>query len=854
MKNLNLWKSLAAIALMLVACQNSNPPDSSDPLFKPENNFGAAAPSDAKMVTPEEFKALSLKEGFTIDTLKLRADRKAAATAQFKTDNAAVKQLAAQYPAYNKALAEPDLTDPSLKILPDGNYRLTIQGATGPFQVVTDGKPSMYRDMLESKKRFENPSNQLRVYRSSYFELPEALKTGLPTPDSLAGANLEAILAARTELGKHLAANPAVLLDAQAINPKAQTRTVPPFAKPANYPATPELEEGAGKGLDRSGTCTPKIDGLYQNFWWRQKFYATSVKTQGQRGVCVAFALTAALETRIAIEQSRYVNLSEQFLWGQIASVWDPKYYGEGTILPNRAEDFQEQHYALPLEQVWNYNTSNVRHASDVLETYLQSCDGYDEYCSEASHQLQLVCTNTLGVTLCGYSMPAATGERFQESKPDTIFDWYNDAFGLPVNEMRLKLSQGHPVVAGLLVKIGFMYPNNQGYVTTLSDINNWGRHAVQVVGFVSNADIQANPNISSDYKALSADSDGGYFIIKNSWGCTYGDAGYVYVPVSWAKAYFTQVTVFDSHPSAEFKSTPNQAPTVTITAPTTGSSFPFAQVTTYTADVTDPDSPANSLDITWTSDVDGVLGTGSSINKGFSTPGARKITVTVTDDHGATANASINVTGINLAPKVFIDAPLPGDVIWAGSTNVTFKGSSIDGDGIFGTLPCTSLVWKSSNSSDVLGSGCTFSTVFATTGFRTITLTGTDAYGSKGSASIQIGVTTKPLSGPPTVKILNPIAGKQYPQANVNLLLNFSNDDPGGTTNSQYTVVWRINDTVITPKTCKVGLAQLPCFNPSDYGYSDSPAHFLTLKLTVTDPENLTGTDSVLFTIGVPG
>ncbi len=843
------------IILILVACQNSNP-EPTDPLFKPENAFGGTLPSNAQMVTPEEFKALSTTEGFTIDTLKIRADRKAAAVAQFKTDTDEVKLLAVNSSAYQKALVDPDPADPSLKILPDGNYQLTIEGKSGPFTVVTDGKPALYRDMLESRKKYFNAPNQLKVYMTSYDELPDALKAGLPLPSSLEGASVDAILQARADLGKHLADNPQALSDAKPILRNKQTR-VAPDAKPVNFPSSPSLEEGSGKGIDHEGDCTtPSADGLYQNFWWRQKFYATSVKSQGKRGSCVAFALTGAVETRVAIEQSRWVNLSEQFLWGKIASDWDARDYGDGTILPNRAEDFFEQNFKLPLENVWNYNTSRSRIDNEDAESYTLSCKDYSEYCSNASHQLKLICSAQSGTTVCAYQMPSPTGERFKESEPDTIYDWYSTG-SLPVGEMRQYLRKGHPMVAGLLVNFGYDNPTPNGFITTLTDIQNRGRHAVQVVGFISNADIQAHPSLPNNVKNASSNAGGGYFIVKNSWGYCYGDAGYVYIPVNWAKEYFTQVTVFASKPSAEFKSIPNAAPTVKITTPSNNSSLPFAQVTTYTANAIDSDSP--NLDIKWTSDVDGQIGTGSSINYGFNSPGARKITVTVTDDHGATASDSINVTGINQAPKVFIDTPISSDVIWAGSTSVDFKGSSIDGDGIFGELPCTSLVWKSSNSSDVLGSGCAFSAVFATTGQRTITLTGTDAYGLKGTATVLISVTTKPLSGPPAVKITSPIAGKQYPNANTNIGLYFTNNDPGGTQTSQYTVVWSIvlsnnTQTIITPKTCKVLNLSFACFNPSENGFGNSPASFLKLKLTVTDPENLTGTDTVTITVGVPG
>jgi hypothetical protein len=861
-----IWKPLAngsslafCAALVLTAC-SSGGGGSSNPILDPKNAFGGPAPSGAQVVSSDEFVRLSGQEGFALDTLKLREDRKAKAQAQFQADTVEVQRLAAQFPAYNKALSDPD---PSLSVLPDGNYRLTLTGKSGPFEVVTDGKPSLFRDMLESRKRFDDPANQLRVYRTGFDALPDALKTGLSTPDSLSSAGLAALLDARRALGQRLAANPAALADARPVSasaaPGLRPQGVAPDAKPSSYPASPSLELGAGKGLDHDG-CSPTsfgANGLYQNFWWRQKFYATSVKDQGRRGACSGFALTAALESRIAIEQGRWVNLSEQFLWGQIAAVWDPREYGDGSILPNRAEDFHEQSYALPLEQAWNYNQSPKRQENKNLEFYYDSCIGYDEYCSNASHQLHETCTYLPGnYTVCAYIMPPPTGERFKESKPDTIFDWYNDAFGLPVDEMRQYLRTGHPMVAGLIVHEGFKNPNNQGYVTTLSDNKTSGRHAVQVVGFVSNDEIQANPAISSDYKNLAATSGGGYFIVKNSWGYCWGDAGFVYVPETWAKAYFTQVTVFDAKPSNEFKSTPNAAPSIQITAPTTSSSFPFKQQTTYTAQVSDPDSPAP--DVTWTSDVDGPLGSGSSITYAFSSPGQRTITATATDDKGAQASTSITVKGVTLAPKVFIDAPLPNATIYAGSTQVNFQGSSMENNGAFGTLPCSSLVWTSSNPSDTLGAGCAFTAVFTTVGQRTITLKGTDAYGLSGSALLTINVQQKPASGPPLVKILEPVGGKLYSNPQTAIGLSYSLDDPGGTPTSQYAVIWKIKtgtlEQVITPKTCTVLGRPYACFVPADYGYGASPAKSATVTLTITDPENLTGTDSVAITIGVPG
>ncbi len=842
-----------ALSLILSACQSGGTPD---PILKPENAFGGTVPDGTTMVTPEEFKTLTTTEGFVLDTLALRQERKAKAAAQFKIDSDQVKLLEAQSPNYAKALTEPDLTDPNLTVLPDGSYQITVPSNNGPVEVVTNGKPALYRDMLESRKNFEDLNKQLEVYRLGYEELSQALKTDLPTPDSLIGANLETLLSARTALGKRLSENPLELLDAHATSANPQTRAIPSDAKPLGYPASAALEEGAGQGIDHEGSncVTPKAGGLYQNFWWRQKFYATSIKSQGKRGSCVAFALAGALETRIAIEQSRWINLSEQFLWGEIASNWDAREYGDGASLPGSASDFNDTKYALPLEQAWNYNTARSRKDHKDSEYYSNSCDGYSESCSNASHQLAWKCTTFGGITFCGYVTPPASGPRFKQSESDTIYDWYS-IFGLPVDEMRALLKNGHPMVAGLMVNEGYDHPNADGFITKLTDDHERGGHAVQIVGFIPQADILANPNLPITTKLTAALSGGGYFVIKNSWGYCMGDAGFIYAPVSWAKEYISSVTIFHVTPSAAFKGTPNSAPSIQITAPSTGSSFPFASQTTFTASATDSDGPAPS--ISWSSDLDGVLGTGSSISKSFNSPGTRIITATATDDKGAKGSASITVNATNVAPQVFIDTPSASAVVWANSTSVGFSSTSISGDGLLGGLPCTSLTWKSSNPSDTLGTGCSFNVVFTTTGSRTITLKGTDAYGLSGTDTVTLSVTTKPLSGPPVVKITSPVNGKQYSNL-AQLLLVHTMNDPGGTPTSQYIVVWSIvnpsTESVITPLSCLIKAIPFPCFVPADYGYGNSPAKTLTLKLKVYDDEGFVGTDTVSITIGVPG
>lgn len=840
-----------------VACNEIQPPPPvNDPFFAGQETYGANPPSDAKIVTAEEFKKAAQTEGFAWDSLKLRQERIAAAKAQFVKDEFEIKSLVGQTPAFQKILKAPP-TDGSVTVLEDGNYLVTIQGRNGASQVVTDGPRNYFHELLESKKRFADVGNQLRVYGYGYKALPEALKIDLPTPDSLSGATLETLLNARHELAKRIEANLDALDDAKPLAAKPSARAVNPDAKPANYPADPSLEEGYDKGIDRKQNCEvgpPDNAGLYKNFWWKQKFYATSVKAQGSRGSCPAFALTGALETRIAIEKGRWVNLSEQRLWYQIAGIWEPRWYGDGANAINRAEDFHEQGFQLPLEKTWNYNQSLSRIKHNESETYGKSCEDYDEYCSNSSFQGEHICTGLF----CAYFPAPATGEKFKESKPDVLFSFWDDVFGVPISEMRLMLKQGHPMVVSFVVGAGFKNPDSHGYVNSLADPiendeGNVGRHVTQVVGFVSNADIQAHPTLLSSVKQKSSQSGGGYFIIKNSWGHCTGDNGYYYVSVNWAKEFFTSVIAFDIKPSEQFKKVPNISPTLSITAPNTGFSFPFRQKITLKATAVDPDSNTTPT-VTWSSDIDGLLGTGAQLEVSFGTPGTRKIMAVAADaNNGYSPPEYITITGVNKAPVATIQLPLGTSIIYKGvETVLQGQGSDNDtGNGFPSDLPCSSLAWKSSQDG-ALGSGCDLEATFNTLGLRTLTLTATDANGAQDTTSVVINVKAVPLQGPPIVKILKPSQNQFISNAASNLYVTASALDPDGGTPLTRKWVIRYSSTEKTI-TLKLDRAGKEYFNPDDYVPSNCGGRAAELELKVTDPQGEIGSDKVNIFVSYP-
>ena len=112
--------------------------------------------------------------------------------------------------------------------------------------------------------------------------------------------------------------------------------------------------------------------------------------------------------------------------------------------------------------------------------------------------------------------------------------------------------------------------------------------------------------------------------------------------------------------------STPtNNSPTVTISTPSDNSSFDSATVISFAGsagDVEDGDLTAN---ISWTSDLDGPIGTGGSFSNSLS-DGTHTITAQVTDAGGKTSNDSITIT--------VGTPPVTGTTV--GVDSITYSGS----------------------------------------------------------------------------------------------------------------------------------------------------------------------------------
>jgi arylsulfatase A-like enzyme len=189
-----------------------------------------------------------------------------------------------------------------------------------------------------------------------------------------------------------------------------------------------------------------------------------------------------------------------------------------------------------------------------------------------------------------------------------------------------------------------------------------------------------------------------------------------------------------------------NTPPEVTITAPASGSTFDEGESIGFTATATDAEDNNATLTaaISWSSNVDGALGTGGSINVSTLSAGPHQITAAVTDSDGAPDSASINVTieavPVNTPPEVTITAPSSGSSFDEGES-IGFTATATDAEDNNATL--TAAISWTSNVDGALGTGGSINVSTLSAGSHQITAAVTDSDGAPDSASINVTIAT---------------------------------------------------------------------------------------------------------------
>lgn len=157
-------------------------------------------------------------------------------------------------------------------------------------------------------------------------------------------------------------------------------------------------------------------------------------------------------------------------------------------------------------------------------------------------------------------------------------------------------------------------------------------------------------------------------------------------------------------------------APACTITSPAANASLGF-DLFTFVGTATDPeDGDLGPEDVDWSSDVDGVLGTGLSLSNVSLTDGAHVITCTATNSGALTGTASVSV--ISRSPYVEITSPADPTTVGVNErVSLVGEGMDLEDGGL-------ALTWDS----NIDGSISNPTQFRPTAGVHTITATATDS------------------------------------------------------------------------------------------------------------------------------
>ncbi|HXV59878.1 MAG TPA: metallophosphoesterase [Vicinamibacteria bacterium] len=179
-----------------------------------------------------------------------------------------------------------------------------------------------------------------------------------------------------------------------------------------------------------------------------------------------------------------------------------------------------------------------------------------------------------------------------------------------------------------------------------------------------------------------------------------------------------------------------NTPPTVAIALPVDGASFDFDENVDFSGTASDVEDGDLTAALSWTSNVDGEIGTGGSFSHSALSLGQHTIAASVTDSEGLTGSDQIIVTVNNTPPTVAITLPVDGASFDFGE-NVDFSATASDLED--GDLTA-SLVWESDRDGS-LGMGGSISTTTLSSGSHTITASAVDGEGLMGEASVNLSV-----------------------------------------------------------------------------------------------------------------
>lgn len=193
-------------------------------------------------------------------------------------------------------------------------------------------------------------------------------------------------------------------------------------------------------------------------------------------------------------------------------------------------------------------------------------------------------------------------------------------------------------------------------------------------------------------------------------------------------------------------------SPVVNITAPSSGTTVGAGSAINFSATATDTEDGNLGASVTWSSSLDGSLGTGASISTSSLSVGTHTITAAVADSDTLTGSDAIAVTiSVSGAPPVVtITGPADATTSLKGAS-ITFTGTAVDPEE--GDI-ASSLTWFS-NVNGELGTGASLDVSRLSFGTHLITAKAIDSATLSDEDSITVTIYATPAAGAPRPNVI---------------------------------------------------------------------------------------------------
>ncbi|MCS7067497.1 MAG: S8 family serine peptidase [Meiothermus sp.] len=282
-----------------------------------------------------------------------------------------------------------------------------------------------------------------------------------------------------------------------------------------------------------------------------------------------------------------------------------------------------------------------------------------------------------------------------------------------------------------------------------------------------------------------------------------------------------------------------NVPPFVRIDSPREGQVFSWRLPVLLNATTYDPDTPGTPS-LSWSSNLEGNLGSGNGISASTLRPGNHRISVAATSG-GQNASAGVNISIRNDPPTVQIVEPVSGSTLCT-NTPIDFRATVSDPNN-FGAYPFPSgnVVWRIGGTS--FASGLSASRAFSSPGSYTVNVQATDdapaphALSSTDSRTITV---QSCVNNPPSANITHPASDLNvYADRNdangwyYELTLRASASDPDG---DPLTLQWFTDRADVQPGPPASGEQLLGSGSETTvrlYGGSCGVSHNITLRVS---------------------